>query len=198
MKFGRLTVIKRAEDYVSPKGYVALNWECECDCGQQAVVRGCNLKSGASQSCGCKRVLQPNRTIHGGKGTRLYTIWKSMKNRCENENEPSFVCYGARGIRVCEEWSCFDSFRDWAMSNGYRDDLSIDRIDNDKGYYPDNCRWATLVEQANNKRNNHMLTFNGETHTMSQWAEITGISYQKLKDRINKCKWSIEKALTTP
>lgn len=198
-RFGRLEVISRGEDYVSPSGYVAVNWVCRCDCGNTVVVRGCNLKSGASTSCGCERIIHPNRLTHGQKNTRLYKIWKSMKERCCNKNNASWPEYGGRGIEVCEQWlHDFKSFYDWSMKNGYREDLSIDRIDNDKGYGPENCRWSDSVGQQNNKRNNHILEFHGERKTMAEWSRITGVSYHKLKDRINKCGWDVERALTTP
>lgn len=196
-KFGRLTVIERGKDYVSPKGYVAVNWVCECDCGNIVEVRGCNLKSGASTSCGCNRVDFPNRLRHGGTHTRLHKIWMSMRNRCYNKNEKAYIHYGGRGILVCAEWSDFACFREWALANGYSDNLTLDRINNDGCYCPDNCRWVDMTVQANNKRNNHYLEYNGATHTLAEWSAITGISYHKLKDRINKCHWSAEKALTT-
>lgn len=198
-RFGRLVVIRRGEDYVSPKGYVAVNWVCQCDCGNQTVVRGCNLKSGASTSCGCERVDHPNRRTHGQKNTRLYQTWKGMKDRCYRENNASWPEYGGRGITVCDEWrDSFEAFYDWSMKNGYNDSLTIDRVDNDAGYGPDNCRWVDTVSQQNNKRNNHIIEFNGERHTMAEWSRISGVEYHKLKDRINKCGWDVERALTTP
>lgn len=196
-KFGKLEVISRADDYVSPKGYVAVNWLCNCECGNTTIVRGCNLKSGASTSCGCERIENPNRRTHGGKHTRLYKIWKSMRTRCNNPNDANYVYYGGRGISICEDWSNFVNFRKWANENGYTDSLTIDRIDYDGNYCPDNCRWTDATTQANNSRHNHMLEYNGETHTLAEWARITGISYHKLKDRINKCGWDVERALTT-
>ena len=199
MRFGELVVIRRVEDYVSPKGYRGINWECICNCGKTVVVRACNLRSGTSESCGCKRVKYPNKLIHGGKDTKLYNVWTSIKQRCLNSNSKPFPDYGGRGIKICDEWmSDFIAFFDWAIDNGYIDGLSIDRIDNDGYYCPDNCRWVSSTVQQNNKRNNHILTYNGESLTMSQWSQRTGIKYSKLKDRINKCGWSIEKSLTTP
>lgn len=196
-RFGKLKVVCRADDYISPKGYVAVNWLCECECGNTTVVRGCNLKSGATTSCGCERVVNPNRLKHGGTDTRLHKIWMSMRRRCHNKNDKSYRDYGGRGITICEEWNDFEKFRDWAIQNGYEDCLTIDRVNNDGNYCPDNCRWADSVTQANNTRHNHCIDYNGEIHTLAEWARITGISYHKLKDRINKCGWGIEKALTT-
>lgn len=199
MRFGRLIVIGRDEDYISPKGYHSTQWLCKCDCGNTATVRALYLKSGAIRSCGCLREEHPNHTTHGGSKTRLYRIWQGMIRRCENMHDSSYPLYGGRGIRVCDEWrNNYPEFREWAIANGYRDDLSIDRINNDNEYSASNCRWANNKEQQNNKRNNHLLTYNGITMNISQWGEETGIGYSKLKDRINKCGWSIEKALTTP
>ena len=198
-RFGRLLVVGRGEDYVSPKGYCAVNWICKCDCGNETLVRGCNLKSGASESCGCIRVDNPNRTTHGLSHTRIHSIWQGMKDRCYNTNSYSFNLYGSRNITICDEWlNNFESFYKWSMENGYDDSLSIDRIDNSLGYSPENCRWADSITQANNKRDNHILEFDGRALTMKQWSEETGIKYQKLKDRINRCGWSVARALTTP
>lgn len=196
-RYGRLVVTNRAKDYVSPKGYVAVNWECRCDCGNTTIVRGCNLKRGATISCGCVVEEHPNHTTHGQSKTRLYNIWRGIISRCTN---PS-CCegYADRGISVCKEWlESYETFRKWSIENGYNDSLSIDRIDVNGNYEPHNCRWADVETQQNNKRNNHYLVFNGETKTISQWAKEVGIPAQRIKDRINKCGWSVEKALTTP
>lgn len=194
-KFGKLTVIRRVEEYISPKGYHATRWFCKCDCGNYVTVRSCNIKNGGSKSCGCERKINPNRKTHGQKNTPLYNIWIEMRVRCRNKK---YERYAGRGISVCEEWDKdFMNFYNWAMANGYKKGLSIDRIDNDGNYCPENCRWVTNKVQQNNKSNNHLLSFNGETLTMSQWADKTGISWQKIKDRITKLNWSVEKALTT-
>lgn len=196
-RFGKLVVIKRAEDYVSPKGYVSTNWLCRCDCGKETVVRRCNLISGGSRSCGCERVIHPNRLTHGGTGTRLHSIWSGMRTRCNNPNDANYLLYGARGITICDEWNDFTVFRDWAYSHGYDDELTIDRIDCNGNYEPDNCRWVDIVTQANNTRSNHMIEYEGESHTMAEWSRIMNIPYHRLKDRINKCGWDVERALTT-
>ena len=198
-QFGRLLVIKRyEEEYISPKGYKNINWLCQCECGNTVIVRGCNLKSGASTSCGCLRKEHPNRTTHGGTGTRLYNIWTGMIRRCTNIHDRYYERYGGRGIKVCDEWrNSFEIFREWAYNNGYLPNLSIDRIDNDGDYNPENCRWTDMQTQQNNKSNNHYITFNGKTMTMSQWAREVHIGYQKLKDRLIKCGWTVQKALTT-
>lgn len=198
-KYGMLTVVERSTDYVSPKGYKSVRWRCVCDCGNETIVRACYLKSGAIRSCGCIKVTDPNRKTHGGTGTRLYKIWTGIKKRCYNRNDTNYEDYGGRGILMCGEWrEEFEHFRDWAMSHNYSDELTIDRIDNEKGYCPSNCRWADSVTQANNKKTNHFITYNGKTMTMAQWSAETGIKYQKIRDRINRCHWDIERALTTP
>ena len=137
------------------------------------------------------------RYIHGETKTRLHKIWEAMIARCEYEKHPYFADYGGRGITVCVEWHNYVTFRDWAKSNGYSEQLTIDRIDNEKGYAPDNCKWSTMKEQQNNKRNNHYLTWNGETRNITGWSEITGIKKTTIRERINS-GWSIEKTLTTP
>ena len=135
---------------------------------------------------------------HGGKGTRLYTIWKSMRERCACPKQIHYTNYGGKGIKVCPEWNDFAVFRDWAYRNGYTDTLTIDRIDVDGDYCPKNCRWATYTEQANNKSNSVFLEAFGEKHTYADWARIKGIEKRTLWNRIKNLNWPIEKALTVP
>lgn len=135
---------------------------------------------------------------NGDSYTRLYTIWVDMKDRCFNKNGKAYRNYGQRNITVCDEWKHnFRSFKQWALSNGYTDKLTIDRINNDGNYEPSNCRWVDNIVQQNNKRNNHYITYKGETKTLSQWSKIIGIPKDTLRRRIVNLKWSIDKALTT-
>ena len=134
---------------------------------------------------------------HGEHGTRLYSIWRNMKQRCLNQNRSAYSAYGGRGISLCEEWKDYILFRDWAISNGYSDSLTLDRKNNELGYSPDNCRWATIKQQSNNTRTNRTIEYNGETHTLSEWAEILQMSVGTLWDRLDN-GWSIQRALSEP
>lgn len=194
-KYGRLKVL----EYVG-KGRVL----CECDCGAIKIVQAVHLRNGMTKSCGCYRLDFPNRKTHGesnretGKRTKLYHIWCNLKSRCNNPNDKRYADYGGRGISVCEDWrNSYVNFRDWANKNGYCDGLTIDRIDNNGNYEPSNCRWSDWKAQSNNKRNNHLLTYKGETKTMAQWADKFGINFGTLKRRIYR-GWSTERAIETP
>jgi hypothetical protein len=193
-RFGRLTVIVRVENGACNR----TRWLCRCDCGSEVIVFGCGLKSGNTKSCGCykhDRIIE-TKTTHGMKGTPLYGVWKDIKNRCYNANGKDYNLYGARGIRVCDRWlNSFENFyKD--MKEGYYKGLTIERVNTNCDYEPDNCKWATNTEQQNNKRNNHLITYNGKTQTMKQWADELGIRYYVLKDRITKRHWPIERAFT--
>lgn len=191
-RFGRLTVIERAgnDNNGSPK------WKCKCDCGVKKVVYGSSLRKGETRSCGClaRELSSERKKTHGLSKSKLHGVWANMKDRCENKNCKSFQHYGARGISVCDEWHDFQCFYDWSISAGYSEGLSLDRIDVNKGYSPDNCRWATSKIQANNQRNNHRIEYDGETHTISEWAELFDIPKFVLYARI-KNGWDIKRAL---
>lgn len=196
-KFNRLKVIKRY-GYSTDKH---ITWLCECECGNKAIVTGKQLRSGQTKSCGCynKELTTIRNTKHGKRHTRLYRIWLLMKNRCNNPKDKYYYCYGGKGVKVCNEWSNnFELFYEWSISNGYNDKLTIDRIDSDKGYQPDNCRWTTNKEQQNNKTNNHYITYKGKTQSMKKWSEELKIDYSTLRNRINVYQWDIETALTAP
>ena len=135
--------------------------------------------------------------VLGEANPRLYNSWRAMKARCGNPNDKSYPYYGGRGISVCEEWAGFQQFMEWAIVSGYHDGLTIDRIDVNGNYCPGNCRWATRMEQVNNARSNRHIEFNGETHTIGEWALITGINHFTLRNRLTYYGWSAERALTT-
>lgn len=179
-RYGRLTVVEfdRLQNH---KTY----WKCVCDCGLTVIATGNNLRSGNTKSCGClhrekaTEVGRQNAT-HGeshSKRTRLYTIWCGMRQRCSNPNRAAYKLYGGKGVKVCDEWSNYSDFKDWATSNGYADNLSIDRIDPSKGYSPDNCRWITPSENTARANKNHTSrkVIRGEgSSKMSQPQRIVG------------------------
>ena len=195
-RFGRLIALHRY--FGGDKGN---RWVCQCDCGNKSVVAYHDLvrsDSKCSRSCGClKRDLTIKRTRkHGLSKHRLYAIYNNMIKRCESKQHHCYENYGGRGIKVCPEWrKDFLVFYKWAISNGYESNLTLDRIDNDKGYSPQNCRWVTRVFQQNHRRDNNLLTFNGETRTLTEWARIVGIKNSTIRGRL-KSGWSVEDALT--
>ena len=189
LKFGKLTVMERAEDKRSQNGRNHIMYICKCDCGKQVVVKAENLRSGNTKSCGCLSSEKTKERLkkHGMHGTRIYVIWQGMKSRCNNPHSLSYANYGNRGIKVCNEWqNDFDAFKDWAYKNGYKDNLTLDRIDNNKGYSPSNCRWATNSEQQLNKRNNHIVYYKGDYIPLAKLSNITGINAGTLRSRLNK------------
>lgn len=178
-RFGRLTVICQTDDHVSKSGCIKAQWLCRCDCGNEVAVIGTNLKRGNSKSCGCLNdELRKTRSIkHGDRHTRLYRTWTNMKSRTCHTGTRSSVGYGDRGITMCDEWkNDYTAFREWALANGYNDTLSIDRIDVDGNYCPENCRWVDSTVQANNRRSSKYITVNGITKSMAQWADDLGYS----------------------
>lgn len=191
-KFGRWTVISH---------YHNNYWTCRCDCGTIRHLASYDLRIGETQSCGCYQKERASETHkkHGYTGKRLYRIYHKIRERCYRPNNRNYKYYGGRGITICDEWyHNFQAFMEWSLSHGYTDDLTIDRIDNEKGYAPDNCRWVTMQRQNCNRRNNHLLEFNGQTKTVSDWSRETGIKQQTILHRINRMGWGTEKALTTP
>lgn len=195
MKFGRLTVISRAKDIISESGYKTAMWNCVCDCGNTKVVRGKCLTGGVTKSCGCyaKEAVSARKTKHGDAGTRLYAIWDSMRQRCYNNNNHAYHNYGGRGISVCDEWDDYQAFKDWALKSGYdinacRGACTIDRVDVNRNYSPDNCRWVDMRAQSNNRRKTIFINCFGESHSLKDWASITGIKYETLWARYNRGK----------
>lgn len=201
MKFGRLTVLERAENYILPSsGKKRAQWLCECECGNRCVVQTSHLKSGHTQSCSClnKDITKRRASTHGESKTPLYYVWKSMRQRCKNPNNSRYKDYGGRGIDVCVEWDNFLNFKEWAYANGYKEGLTVDRINNDLGYCPSNCRIADYVVQANNKRGNRVITYKGKTQTQKQWADELGINYGTLENRLYTYGWNVEKSFNEP
>lgn len=198
-KFNRLFVISRCDNYISPQGKTIVRWLCRCDCGNEVKVSTSSLIKNKTKSCGCfnrENIIKRNLK-HNLSKTRLYKIWQGMKKRCYNVNSKTYKNYGGRGIIICQDWlNDFANFYDWAVNNGYTNNLSIDRINVNGNYEPSNCRWITNKEQSNNKRNNHYITFDKETHTMAEWAKIYNINYKLLFSRLKK-GWDFEKILNT-
>lgn len=188
-KFNKLTAIKPIGKYKS--GNVI--WQCRCDCGNICEVDGSILRKYKQKSCGCypsERMAKIN-TKHDGFGTRLYEIWRQMHRRCYGEKTKAYPYYGGRGITVCPEWHDFAKFREWAIGNGYADNLTIDRIDVNGDYAPSNCRWTTQKQQANNRRNNHRIRYNEEEHTISEWADIMSVNQVRLWHALNSVNWDM-------
>lgn len=185
-RYGRLVVIERAPN---TKAGDAM-WKCKCDCGNETITRGRNLRTGRTKSCGClhdekaRKRMTAMRTKHGSSHTKLHSVWNGMKDRCYRQGCKEYHRYGGRGITVCEEWrGDFAAFRSWAMRNGYREGLTIDRIDNNGNYCPENCRWITLQEQQQNRRKCVRVLItdikSGETTnapTIAEASRITGVN----------------------
>lgn len=192
-RFGRLVVVERAENSADGRA----RWLCRCDCGQSKTVLGEHLKKGRTKSCGCAKSESSSKRFkkHGGRNSKLYRIWSNMKDRCNNPDCKAYRDYGGRGIKVCEEWTDdFSAFQKWALANGYKEGLTIDRKDNNKGYSPDNCRWTDRKIQGNNKRNCRYITYKGQRKTVAEWSEITGIPHETLLYRLNH-GWETERIL---
>ena len=199
LQFGYLTVI----DYAGSNKNGRAIWICKCKCGKIHETLGKYLRDGSATSCGCRKLkiladTTKRQTTHGMSNTRLYQIWQGIRGRCNNPNDESYYNYGGRKIRICKDWDEFINFYYWAINNGYSEGLTIDRINSNGNYDPDNCRWADYKTQGNNTRRNHKLTYKGITKTMAEWAELKGIKYSTLRGRINIYHWSVEKALETP
>ena len=201
--YGRLTVI----DFpISRKGQ--REWLCECSCDKHTQLRVsyCGLRRGNSQSCGCirgeklanwnkeNRPYNPNRDSN----SRLYNIWQGIKGRCSNPNLYAYKYYGGKGVKICDEWREWKNFKEWALNNGYQEDLTIDRIDVDGDYEPSNCRWATMQVQCNNRTHNHYITYDGRTQSLSDWCRELNLDYDRTKQRINACGMTPEQAFTLP
>lgn len=192
-RFGRLTVLREVEPVYNGLRYFRM-FECKCECGEIKIVPLIYLREGWTTSCGCFRKdrFRKITTKHGRSGSRLYEIWCNMKKRCYNKENPAYKYYGGRGVSVCNEWdSSFESFRDWAGSNGYKDDLTIDRINVNGNYTPENCRWVPKSEQAKNRR--CVILYQG--FCRSEWARKLGVKSNSLLYYMNKNNCDLEKAV---
>jgi len=194
-RFGKLTVVSFSYKNSLGKAY----WLCKCDCGKKITTSGSNLVTGQSKSCGCFRnkLLSVRRKKHGQSETKLYNVWRTIKSRCLLPNTISYKRYGGRGIKICEEWKKkFESFWRWAIKNGYKDGLTIDRIDNDGNYCPENCRWVTRKEQAKNRRTTVFYLLNGEKICLNDLLEKTGFSKSMYWRKRKKGIMDIEQLFT--
>lgn len=198
-KFGRLIVIKRVKNNY----FGVVYWLCKCDCGNFKTIRGNNLKSGKTQSCGC---LQKEKAKNIGENKRKYKkeylslrcIFKGIKNRCYNKKSNNYNRYGAKGISICKKWLDNPlSFCEWALQNGYKKGLTIDRIDTNGKYEPNNCRWVDYTTQCRNRKNSLTFTINDICLPLIEWCKIYNMPYQAVLKRLKR-KWQIEKALTIP
>jgi hypothetical protein len=198
LRFGRWTVLSRASDYLPG----VPQWLCLCSCGTKGVVRANILKSGQSQSCGCymrersRQLLIERTRTHGLTDTPTHDTWCNMRARCEKPSASGYAKYGAKGIRVCERWQRFENF---LVDMGERPSPkhTIERKNSRGNYEPDNCVWATMKQQQNNRTNNRRITWRGETLTLMQWAERLGIPRERIAARIDRLGWSVERALSS-
>lgn len=183
-RFGRLVALSK---YGTAKNRQTI-WKCKCDCGNIKNVIYGSLISGSTKSCGCLLKENGCPPKHGLSRTRIYNIYQGMKRRCYNKKDKDYLNYGSRGIKICDEWldseNGLHNFYNWAINNGYKDNLSIDRINNNGDYKPKNCRWVDNKVQSNNKRNCHYITYNNNTHTIAEWSKILHINESTIHERI--------------
>lgn len=192
-KFNRLTVL----EFVGLNKHKKATFKCKCDCGNEGIYLGTEVKNGHTKSCGC--YAKDVKTTHGMHDTKLYQTWSDMKSRCTNPLNKYYHCYGGRGITVCDRWKDEYGFKNFYEDMGDKpnSELSLERIDNNKGYSKENCYWATSKEQCRNLRKNKLITWNGETKCMSEWAEILNMDKSTLKHRLDN--WSdLNEIMTKP
>lgn len=207
MRFGLLVVQSYSHSVKNPisNGYKHY-YNCLCDCGNMCVVERKSLKYGNTKSCGClhsQQLIKRNKETASRNGDsatyeRLYNIWSAIFQRCTNPNSKDYQYYGGKGIKICVEWNDWETFKQWALSNGYQDNLTIDRINTEGDYEPNNCRWADMITQANNKTNNKYITFNNKTQSLAEWCRELNLDYDRTKQRINACNMTPKQAFTLP
>ena len=191
-KFGRLTVIRECGRRHNRRAFL-----CICDCGKKKEQRLDKLNVKASCGCLGKENFLATHSTHNCSQTKLYVVWKNMRQRCLNNKCPIYHRYGARGITICPEWSDFAKFKEWCLVSGFKEGLAIERINNDLGYFPANCKWATRLEQANNTSQNMNIKYQGRTQTLSQWARELGLDKGVLLYRL-RAGWPTKEAFTIP
>lgn len=194
-RFGMLTVLERSADRGNGRKPV-VRWECRCDCGKVFTVNAASLLSGHTISCGCRKVKHGYCNRHKPY-ERLYETWCNMRRRCNDPANKRWENYGGKGVKVCAEWNDYSVFRKWALAHGYADNLTIDRIDVNGDYCPENCRFADAKTQANNSTHCHYVEYEGKTYTLSQLAEHLGLTYSTVMHRISR-GWSIERIASQP
>ena len=198
IKSGRLTVLNLSHIRVTPKGKKLPYWKCLCSCGKKTIVWGGALRHGTTKSCGCYKAenMRYVARTHGQSDHRLYRAWTEMLGRCTNPSHAAWKWYGAKGVKVCARWRSFPAFLEDMGDRPPK--TSLDRINPEGDYAPENCHWADSFFQANNKRNNHRLTHDGQTLTIEQWRRKLGFPVGMLNQRINVLGWTTERSLTTP
>lgn len=198
-RFGYL--IASSFTHVIQNGKKLSAWNCKCDCGKEVIVLAGNLYNGKTLSCGCMRgkLISNSKIKHGMHDSRIYMIWKGIRGRCYVDSNQAYDNYGGRGIVMCQEWKeSFVKFMEWAFQNGYSDTLSIDRIDVNGNYEPENCRWITMHEQSYNKRNSKLIEIDGVTKCLSEWSQITGIDRKTLSGRYERGDKTRERLFRKP
>lgn len=194
-KYNCLLVVERMQNTIEGRTV----WKCLCDCGNYTYVRGSNLKNGSVKSCGCLLHKNAYNHIHGLSKTSLYRKWISMKRRCYDSNDPHFENYGKRGIKVCDLWkNDFIAFKEWADNTCTDQTLTLERIDVNGDYCPENCTWVDRKAQANNRRTCKIYTYMGKTMNLTQWCNELNLDYKLIHNRIYRDNWSFEKAISTP
>ena len=194
-----MEVIHYTTEYELSNGIETLKFNSEKEACEFLGVRKSTVSKCFGSGCKCKgyTIKRIGITSHGESRTKLYKMWISMHERCERKDHPNYKNYGGRGIHVCDEWETYINFKEWSLSHGYEDGLSIDRIDNNGSYCPENCRFVTVKQQANNRRTNCFLEMDGILHTISEWSDITGVRYSLIYNRVQR-GWSLKDAITKP
>lgn len=197
-RYGKLVVIADAGSKLGSCGKKFTKWLCQCDCGNQKEILTSSLLRGGTLSCGCLK--QNCHRTHGfSKKERLYVIWQGMKKRCLNKNNHAYKYYGSRGISVCDEWiSSYENFRNWSLQNGYKEDLTIDRIDTNGNYEPNNCRWTNMAQQNDNKRVTYRFELDGNQYTITELSKKFNLKRSVIYYRLFRLGWNLNDAITKP